>query len=155
MPDAYEPQYLKGRGLKIFLAVADTILPADEHSPSGNDPTTAKVVDWAMQRLPGNLRRQFQVLLFLVEILGLFFGGRFFSSNTASNRARQLAWMESSPIRLLRMGFFGLKNYVCMGYYTREHIWPLIGFEGPMNPDIPYQDPSIRALCQAQRKAAP
>jgi hypothetical protein len=46
------------------------------------------------------------------------------------------------------MGFFGLKSYVCMGYYTRETTWPTFDYQGPHVPDREFPDPVIRLLEQ-------
>ena len=53
------------------------------------------------------------------------------------------------------MGFFGLKSYVCMGYYTREDAWKTLGYEGPLLPDRPFPDPTIRALCRGELEVRP
>ena len=46
------------------------------------------------------------------------------------------------------MGFFGIKTFIEMGYYTREDIWKTINYDGPIMPDRTYSDNTIRALCQ-------
>ena len=48
------------------------------------------------------------------------------------------------------MGFFGLKSYACMGHYTREDVWETIDYEGPLLPDRPFPDQTIRDLCQGR-----
>jgi hypothetical protein len=146
--------YLKGRRLAVFLAAADVVIPPDEHGPGAGTISTARVVDWALARLPRGLRSLFLLLLYLIEFLGLFFGGRFFSNNKARARERQLAWMERNPVRPLRLGFFGIKNYCSMGYYTREDIWKTIGYGGPLQKDAPFADPLIRKACQDNKEAA-
>ncbi len=146
--------YLKGRRLAVFLAAADIVIPADEHGPGAGTISTAQVVDWALARLPRGLRLLFLLLLYLIEFLGLFFGGRFFSNNTAQARERQLAWMEKNPVRPLRLGFFGIKNYCSMGYYTREDVWKTIGYGGPLKKDAAFADPLIREVCQGHKEIA-
>ena len=148
MADTYHLEHLRGRKLKVFLAVADRIVPPDEESPGAGTMATAGVVDWALGRLDPKLRKLFLTFMLLVEYLGIFFGGRTFSRNSARARDRQLRWMESCGISKFRMGFFGLKSYVCMGYYTREDIWQTFNYGGPHVPERPYPDTSIRMLCQ-------
>jgi hypothetical protein len=150
MGDQYKLKYITGRKLTVFLAVADRIVPPDDEGPGAGTMATAGVVDWAMERMPVGLRGQVLALLLGLDALGLFFGLRPFTRNSASARDRQLAWMESCPLRPLRLGFFGLKSYVCMGYYSREDIWPTIGYEGPLRPEREYPDPVIRALCKGE-----
>jgi hypothetical protein len=150
MADVYRCRYLTGRRLKVFLAIADCIIPPDEDSPGGGTMLTAGVVDWALDRLEPSLRSQLILLITVVEIMGIFFGGRPFSRNSQSAKLRQLKWMESGPVSLFRLGFFGLKSYTSMGYYTREDIWRTMDYEGPMLPDVPFADPVIRDLCQGR-----
>lgn len=149
MSEVYRLKYLRGRRLKIFLAVADRIIPPDADSPGGGTLQTAGVVDWALERMAPGLRRLLLTLLLGVEILGVFFGGRPFTKNREAAQDRQLRWMERAPVGRLRMGFFGLKTYVCMGYYTREDVWRTMGYEGPVV-DRPFPDAEIRALCQGR-----
>jgi len=145
----YACRYLKGRKLKIFLSIADCIIPPGDCSPGAGDLATAGVVDWAMERLPEKLRRRFLRLIGIVEFMGIFFGGRFFSKNSYPAKIRQLQWIEKNPLRLLRMGFFGLKTYVSMGYYSRDSIWPTISYEGPLV-FRHHADPKIREICQGR-----
>ena len=150
MENFYQNKFLIGRRLKTFLAVAACIVPDDDEFEGAGTPATASVVDWALARMPENLRKKFLLLLMVVEILGVFFGGRFFSNNSKAAKNRQLLWMESGPVGLLRMGFFGLKNFACMGYFCREDVWKFIGYDGPVDPDIPFADQAIRKMCKTQ-----
>ena len=70
-------------------------------------------------------------------------------------RIKELKFLESAPVGLFRMGFFGLKSYVCMGYYTREDIWREINYDGPLLPDREFPDPVIRALCDGELEVSP
>ena len=154
MPQTYRLKYLTGIRLQTFLAVANQILPADEHSPSGGTMQTAAVVDWALERVPVPLRKKILLFFLVIEIFGFFFGGRGFSKNSSSKQEWQLKWLESNKIRLFRMGFFGIKTYVEMGYYTREDIWKAINYDGPIFPDKQYADNTIRQLCRNELQIA-
>lgn len=150
MTQTYKCKYLTGRKLKVFLAIADRIVPPDADSPGGGTMATAGVADWGLSRLPEQLRRQILMLIIIIEIMGIFFGGRLFTSNKAAAKDRQLRFLENAPIPQLRMGFFGLKSYVCMGYYTREDVWKTIGYEGPTMPEREFADPVIRGITQGK-----
>jgi len=152
--DTYRLQHLTGLRLRVFLAAAEVVIPETDESPGGHSLATAGVVDYALDRLDPQLRGLFLKFLILVEVLGVFFGGLPFSRNSLAARERQLRWLERCPISKLRMGFFGLKSYVCMGYYTREDIWPTIAYDGPHVPGRPFPDPVIRALCQRSLEVA-
>lgn len=150
MPESYQCRFLTGRKLKVFLAVADRIIPPDEDSPGGGSMQTAGIVDWALQRMPDSLRTKFLFFFLVTDFLGIFFGGKTFTNNSDTAKDKQLRWMESGPIKLFRMGFFGVKTYICMGYYTREDIWATFDYDGPVLPDRTYIDPVIRKMCEGK-----
>ena len=121
MNKIYKCKYLIGRKLKIFLAIADRIIPSDKESPGAGTINSAVIVDLALNRLPGNLRFQFFFFFYILEFMGFFFWSSFFSNNNDIQKYRQLLWMENSPIWPFRMGFFGLKNYTPLGYHRLNH----------------------------------
>lgn len=130
--------------------MANRIIPADEDGPGGGTMATAGVVDWALNRMPEALRGKFLLFFKVVNVLGIFFGGQTFVNNSPQAQDKQLKWMESGPVKLFRMGFFGAKTYICMGYYTREEIWPTFDYDGPILPERPYKDPVIRDISQGK-----
>ncbi|TAL62326.1 MAG: hypothetical protein EPN85_02950 [Bacteroidetes bacterium] len=148
MSKIYRLKYLKKNRLLTFFSVADRVIPADTNSPGGGSMETAAVVDWYMKRVPENIRKKILLFLDVIQFTGLFFGGNFFSSNNIQAQERQLKWMENNKIRLFRMGFFGIKTFIEMGYYTREDIWSAISYDGPVLPGRTYSDSTIRELCQ-------
>lgn len=150
MSQVYKLKYLRGRKLKVFLAVADRIIPPDQDAPGGGTMLSAGIVDWSMDRMEPSLRKQLLALMMAVEFMGVFFGGKPFTMNGDKAKDRQLRWLESSPVSRLRMGFFGLKTYTSMGYYTREDVWKTIGYDGPVLPDRPYHEHAIRSLCKGE-----
>lgn len=150
MTSAYHLRYLRGSRLSTFLAAADRIIPPDADTPGGGTLLTAGVTDWALHKMPAGLRKKFLFFLTVVEVLGFFFGGKPFTKNSDAAKDRELRWLESNPLRLFRMGFFGVKTYICMGYYTREDIWKTFDYDGPVVGNKPYVDSVIRALCQGK-----
>jgi hypothetical protein len=148
MKSVYRCQHLTGLKLKIFLSVADCIIPPTPDSPGGGSMITAGMADWALAHLQPSLRKQLLFLLYALEFLGIVFGGSLFTSNSKNTKIRELRWLENNPICRLRLGFFGIKNFICMGYYTREDVWKSIGYTGPIEPDKPYADNTIRSLSQ-------
>ena len=152
MSKIYRLKYLKKNNLLTFLSVANRIIPADANSPSGGSMETAAVVDWYMIKVPQGIRKKILLFIGVIQVTGIFFGGKKFSNNSIQAQDRQLKWMENNKIRLFRMGFFGIKTFVEMGYYTREDIWKAISYEGPILFDRTYSDNTIRELCQNKLK---
>lgn len=154
MKDSYQLQFLTGRKLRVFMAVADRIIPPDDDSPGGGTLATAGMTDWYMARLDPKMRKLFLLFLVVTDFIGVFFGGRTLSRNSAAAQDRQLRWMENCPVSKIRMGFFGMKSYACMGYYTREEIWPTINYGGPHLPERAFPDPTVRLLSQGALKVS-
>ena len=150
MSSTYRLKHLTGKKLKTFLAVADRIIPTDDSSPGGGTMLTAGVVDWALDKMPADLRKKILLFFTVIEIFGFFFGGKPFSKNSNAAKDRELRWLENNPLRLFRMGFFGVKTYICMGYYTREDIWKTFNYDGPVVKERPYTDSIIREMTQAK-----
>jgi len=148
----YYCKHIKGHRFKTIIAAADIIVPEHAGLPNGGISETVGVMDWAIDQMPSNLRLQFLFFITIIYIMGLLFGGRTFNNNTPKDRFRQLKWMEGSKIKPFRMGFLGLKSYICMGYFTREDIWKCINYNGPLIYDQPTYDPVIRKLCQGKLK---
>lgn len=154
MAASYQLKHLTGNKLKTFLALADRIIPPDEDSPGGGTLQTAGVVDWALDKMPVELRKKILLFLSVIELLGFFFGGKSFSKNSPAAQDRELRWLENNPLRLFRMGFFGVKTYACMGYYTREDVWKTFDYDGPVVGNKPYAETEIRDLCQGKMEVA-
>jgi hypothetical protein len=150
MADVYQCKHLVGRRFETFLKVADRIIPPDEKDPGGGIPQVAGVADWAIAHIDPALRKRLMVFLTVFEYMGYLFGLKPFSRLSAERRDRQLRWLERSPIPVLRMAFFGLKTYACMGYYSLESVWPSIGYGGPLVPDRAFPDQVIRDLQQGR-----
>lgn len=146
----YRLKHLTGKKLQTFLAVADRIIPPDTDSSGAGTLQTAGVVDWALDKMPVDLRKKVLLFITVIELFGFFFGGKFFSKNNDAAKDRELRWLENSPIRLFRMGFFGVKTYICMGYYTREDVWKTFDYDGPVVRERPYVDEVIREMCQGK-----
>ena len=148
MAEIYKLKYLKGTRLKVFLAAANRIIPPDSDSIGAGTMATAAVVDMSIDQLEPGLRKKLLMLFLVIDPLGIFFGGKNFSKASEVNQDRLLSWMEKNPISALRLGFFGLKSYICMGYYTREDVWKIIKYDGPVRYNQPYHNTILRGLTQ-------
>jgi len=155
MKPIYHCQYLRGRRLRTFLAVANRIIPPTSQNEGAGTMATAGILDWSLSKMVPALRRKFLFLLILIEFLGFFFGGSPFSRNSKFAQDRELRWLENNRIGLLRMGFFGLMTFVKMSYYTREDIWKSIHYPGPILPDRKPPNEIIRLLAQRKIEVVP
>jgi len=78
---------------------------------------------------PAALQRQIRLLLRVIEWLPVLRFGRPFTSLDTSARAQFLAGLQNSRIDRLRVGFWGLRTLVMLGYYGRPAAGSKIGYK--------------------------
>ena len=144
--NTYQLINLKGKALRTFLAIAARIIPEDENSESAGNIKTAAVVDWTLQKIPSDIRKKIVLFLKVINVLTFFKYFKSFEKLSDEKQDSFLRWLESHKISLFRMGFFGIKTYVCMGYYTREEMWDSIDYDGPILKSRSYPDAITREL---------
>jgi hypothetical protein len=114
-----------------FGAAAECIIPAESGSPGGGAERVVRVADRMLARRSAADRKKLAVFLRALEQLPRLRYGRRFSALSAEQRARVLAFLSNSGVPLLRVGLFGLKTYVLMGYYGSEAAWAELEYPGP------------------------
>jgi hypothetical protein len=154
-PKTYQLQHLTGLRQKVIRAVGDRLIPPTDGMSGGGSLESTAMLDWSLGRLEPAIRNKFLLLLVVIQVLGIFFGGRVFTANSPRTQDRQLRWMENNKIQLLRLGFFGLNTFVKMGHYTREANFSHINYSGPLFPDKPYVDPTVRKISQGEINLVP
>jgi hypothetical protein len=83
-------------------------------------------------------RKLLGAFLRAVEFLPVLRYGRTFSALPHADQVATLAWLETTRLSAkLRQGFFGLKAFALMGYYSQSEVWVDIGYPGPRL-DAPY-----------------
>jgi hypothetical protein len=113
---------------RTLRAVAATVVPdaAALDEPGWNE--LEAIVEQALAIRPPAVRRQLGVFLRLIEFLPTARFGRRFSRLDAAARTRVLAWLQDSPLLLVRRGFWGVRTLVLMGYYARPAAARAIGY---------------------------
>jgi hypothetical protein len=127
-----------------FGAAAECIIPAEPGLPGGGAERVLRVADRMLARRPAADRKKLAVFLRVLEQLPRLRYGRRFSALSAQQRARVLAFLAGASVPLLRVGLFGLKTYVLMGYYGSESAWAELEYPGPRT-DAPAAIASRRA----------
>jgi hypothetical protein len=87
------------------------------------------LVEESLRSRSGALRRRFRLLLRALQIVSLFRYGYTFTSLDASRRQRLFSHLQNHPIRLVRVGFWGLKTLALLGYYGRPATARMIGYQ--------------------------
>ena len=78
---------------------------------------------------PASLHRQIRLLLRLIEWLPVLRFRRPFTSLDIATRAQFLAGLQNSSVDRLRVGFWGLRTLVMLGYYDRPAGGAEIGYK--------------------------
>ncbi|HSG82180.1 MAG TPA: hypothetical protein VLC48_08025 [Gemmatimonadota bacterium] len=103
----------------VFRAVATTVVPESAAlDEAGWTELEALVVD-SLDRRPRHLQRKLRLFLRLVQWLPLLRYGRPFTFLDADRRTHFLTRLQEHRLDALRVGFWGLRTLVFLGYYGR------------------------------------
>lgn len=85
-------------------------------------------IEVALRERSPALQRRLRLALRLMQWLPLLRYGRPFTSLTRAQRTRFLLFLEDNPIRLVRVGFWGIRTLAMLGYYGRPEAAEAIGY---------------------------
>jgi hypothetical protein len=112
----------------LFRCAVCTVVPdAVDLDENGWTEVEALVED-SLRRRPAALRRRLRLFLRAVQFLSLLSFGRTFTSLDATRRERLFGRLQDHPLRLVRVGFWGLRTLAFLGYYGRPAAAQLIGY---------------------------
>ena len=111
-----------------FRALATTVVPEAQGLDGAGWSELERIVEEQLARRPEQLRRQFQLLIRLLQRLTILRYGRPFTRLDAGRRTRFLLAMQDAPLLLLRRGVWGLRVLVQMGYYGQPERAAGIGY---------------------------
>lgn len=83
----------------------------------------------SLRTRPTSLHRQIRLLLRFIEWVPVLRFGRPFTSLDVPTRAQFLAGLQNSRVDRLRVGFWGLRTLVMLGYYGRPAGGAGIGYK--------------------------
>jgi hypothetical protein len=113
---------------KLLLAVAERIVPEIGGMPPAEREAIAATIDDAIAARPKALRVQFRVFLRLLKWLPALRHGAPLDRLPPETRDRVLRAFQGSPVARLRLGVWGIKTLVFMGYYGRPEVGAAIGY---------------------------
>ena len=116
-------QPVLGSGQQRFLlCLAACIVPESAGAPPQvTDPLLA-AVDEELQPRPRLQQIEFKLLLLALRWMTLPFAFRRFEALLPERQAGWLHSLENFPVRLVRVGIWGLKTLVFLGYYGQESV---------------------------------
>ncbi|MFN7973227.1 MAG: hypothetical protein U0166_12915 [Acidobacteriota bacterium] len=111
-----------------ILRIARRIVPEAATLDAEGERRFLALVDEALTSRTPAMRRQLGLFLGVMRVAAfLRFGGSLEKIPAAKSDAL-LRFFQESPLRLLRMGFWGVKTLAFLGYYGRREIGPSIGY---------------------------
>ncbi|MBI2839555.1 MAG: hypothetical protein HYX75_14675 [Acidobacteria bacterium] len=86
------------------------------------------LIERAIGSRPPAVQRQFGMFLRILDVLPVLRFGRTFTALRGEKQDCILAWLQGSPISLLRSAFWGLKTMTFLGYYGQPEVWPRVSY---------------------------
>jgi hypothetical protein len=121
--DSPERQSVLGsRQQRFLLCLAARIVPESAGAPPQvTDPLLA-AVDEELRPRPRLQQLEFKLLLFAIRWMTVPFTLHRFERLPGERQNRWLGFLENAPLTLLRVGIWGLKTLVFLGYYTQDGV---------------------------------
>ena len=112
----------RARSRSLIRAVASTVVPDASELDEAGWAELERIVEVSVKERPPPIQRRFRVFLRLIEWTAVLRYGRPFTSLDTERRAIWLRRFENHSIRVIRLGFWGLKTLVLMGYYGQPAV---------------------------------
>ena len=119
---------LNGRERLLLWSVAETLAPGVRTLDDSGKAFFFEITDRALAGRPAGLRLQFRLFLAALRFLPVLRWGRPFDSLSSARRGAVLASLSAAPFAPLRLGLWGLKTIVFMGYYGQAELGPRFGY---------------------------
>ncbi len=100
-----------------FRAVATTVVPEAVGLDDEGWGEVEQSIQAQLAGRPEGLRRQVRLFVRLLQWLPLLRFGRRLTGLDPVRRTAFLHWMQRAPVTILRVGFWGLRSLVFLGYY--------------------------------------
>ena len=121
-----------------FRAAAERIVPGEPGAPGAGSEQVLMAVDRELAGRDADLRKNLTMFLKVVELLPVFRYGRPFSRLGPAQQDAVLKFFGANRlVQKFRMGFWGMKTFVLLGYYNLESTWAELDYPGPRR-DAPY-----------------
>ncbi|MFQ5791460.1 MAG: hypothetical protein ACE5JI_13390 [Acidobacteriota bacterium] len=112
----------------VLRAVAATVAPEAWELDEAGWAKLERLMEDSLRSRPRPLQRRVKLFLGLIQWTPWLWYGRPFTSLDIRRRTRFLSYLESHPIRVIRVGFWGLRTLVMLGYYGQPMVARAIGY---------------------------
>jgi hypothetical protein len=107
---------------RFLLCLAARIVPESAGAPAQvTDPLLA-AIDGELRPRPHLQQLEFKALLLAIRWMTVPFTLRRFDRLPGDRQDRWLRLLENAPLTLLRVGIWGLKTLVFLGYYSQDGV---------------------------------
>ena len=121
--DSPARQPVLGSGQQRFLlCLAARIVPESAGAPPEVTEPLLAAVDEELRPRPRLQQLEFKLLLFAIRWMTVPFTLHRFERLPGERQDRWLGFLENAPLTLLRVGIWGLKTLVFLGYYTQDGV---------------------------------
>ncbi len=113
---------------RMYHALAGAIIFESDQIGANGWHEEERVFFAALDECPGSVRRQVRLLLLLLYLAPVLRYARTFTRLPVEKRRRFLEWVQDAPVRLLRLGFWGVRTFIFMAHYGRKEVGAQVGF---------------------------
>ncbi|MEA2854180.1 MAG: hypothetical protein QOE02_4199 [Rhodospirillaceae bacterium] len=113
---------LGSRQQRFLLCLAARIVPESAGAPPQVTEPLLAAVDEELRPRPRLQQLEFKLLLFVIRWMTVPFTLHRFERLPGERQDRWLGFLENAPLTLLRVGIWGLKTLVFLGYYTQDGV---------------------------------
>lgn len=107
---------------RSLLELLPLLVPAAAGASGEERARAGAIIEHALSQRPAAVRRQVALYLGLLRWLPLLRHGATLPRLPAERQRQFLSSMESSPIPILRKGFWGVRTLAFMGHYGRPEV---------------------------------
>jgi len=113
---------------RMYRALASAIIFESDRIDADGWREAESIFFQALGERPKRVRRQVRLFLLLLYVTPVFVYARPFTRLPLEKRRRFLERVQDSPVKLVRLGFWGLRTFVYMGHYGRKEVAAQIGY---------------------------
>jgi hypothetical protein len=104
------------------LCLAGRIVPESAGAPAQVTEPLLAAIDEELRPRPRLQQLEFKVLLFAIRWMTVPVTLRLFDRLPGARQDRWLHFLENAPLTVVRVGIWGLKTLVFLGYYTQDGV---------------------------------
>jgi hypothetical protein len=109
-------------------AITTTVVPEAAKLDVSGWTALEMIINESFDSRSGHVQRRIRLFLRVIEWSALLRHGRFFTSLDLERRTRHLQYLQNHSLELIRVGSWGIRTLVFMGYYGQTVVTDDIGY---------------------------